>query len=116
MKFIYINVKQVTLKCSLFFIMTEYKIFIYYNVENNIWEEEVSVIKDRVKMLHNIKETLLKWWKNAVTSQVKVYNKKHYLKTYKKEDLVLLLIKNLSQNVYIRNSYTSLLNHFAYTI
>ncbi len=77
--------------------MTEYNVFIHYNIENNVWEEEVSVIKDRVKMLHNVKETLLKWWKNAVTSQVKVYNKKHYLKTYKKEDLVLLLIKNLSQ-------------------
>ncbi len=35
--------------------------------------------------------------KNTVASQIKVYNKKHYLKTYKKEDLVLLLIKNLSQ-------------------
>ncbi len=47
-------------------------------------------------MLYNVKEILLKWWENAVTSQIKVYNKKHYLKTYKKEDLMLLLIKNLS--------------------
>ncbi len=84
MKFIYINVKQATLKCSFFFIMTEYNVFIHYNVKNNlnVWEEEVSVIKNKIKMLYNVKETLLKWWKNAVASQVKVYNKKHYLKTY----------------------------------
>ena len=81
--------------------MTEYNVFIHYNVKNNIWKEEVSVIKDRVKTLHNVKETLLKWWENAVTSQIKVYNKKYYLKTYRKEDLVLLLINVESIDVVV---------------
>ena len=52
-------------------------------------------------MLHNVKKTLLKWWENAVTSQIKVYNKKYYLKTYRKEDLVLLLINVESIDVVV---------------
>ncbi len=81
--------------------MMRYNVFIHYDVKNNIWKEEVSVIKDRVKTLHNVKETLLKWWENAVTSQIKVYNKKYYLKTYRKEDLVLLLINVESIDVVV---------------
>ncbi len=48
--------------------MTEYNTFIHYNIKNNIWKEEVSVIKDRVKTLYNVKKKLLKWWENTVTS------------------------------------------------
>ncbi len=96
-KFAYINTKQFTLRCSLFYVMTEYNSFIHYNIKNNIWEEEVPTVKNRVKQLHKACEKLLKQWKSTVASQVKAYNQRHRPKTYNKNDLVLLLIKNLSQ-------------------
>jgi len=77
--------------------MTEYNAFIHYNIENNIWEEEMSAAKDRVKQLHKAHEKLLKWWKSTVASQVKAYNQRHKSRTYNKGDLVLLSMKNLSQ-------------------
>jgi predicted nucleotide-binding protein (sugar kinase/HSP70/actin superfamily) len=46
-----------------FYVMTEYNAFIHYNIENNIWEEEVPAAKNRVKQLHKACEKLLKWWK-----------------------------------------------------
>jgi len=96
-KFAYINAKQFTLGCSLFYTMTEYNAFIHYNIENNIWEEEVPAAKNRVKQLYKAHEKLLKQWKSAVASQVKAYNQRHKPKTYNKGNLVLLSMKNLSQ-------------------
>jgi len=77
--------------------MTEYNAFIYYDIENNIWEKEVPAVKNRVKQLHEACEKLLKWWESTVASQVKAYNQKHKFKTYNKSNLVLLSMKNLSQ-------------------
>ncbi len=48
--------------------MTEYNAFIHYNIENNIWEKEVSAAKNRVKQLHKAHEKLSKWWESAVAS------------------------------------------------
>jgi len=96
-EFAYINTKQFTLRCSLFYVMTGYNAFIHYNIENNVWKEEVSAAKNRVKQLHKTHEKLLKQWESAVASQVKAYNQKHKPKTYNKDDLVLLSMKNLSQ-------------------
>ncbi len=96
-KFAYINIKQSTLGCSFFYMMTEYNAFIHYNVENNIWEKEVPTVKNRVKQLHEACEKLLKQWKSTVASQVKAYNQRHKSRTYNKSNLVLLLMKNLSQ-------------------
>jgi len=59
-EFIYINTKQVTLKCSSFYIMISYNAFIHYDVENNIWEEKISAVKNKVKKLYIDRETLLK--------------------------------------------------------
>ncbi len=91
------NTKQSTLECSLFYMMTEYNAFINYNIENNIWEKEVPAAKNRVKQLHEAHEKLSKQWESTVASQVKAYNQRHKLKTYNKNNLVLLLMKNLSQ-------------------
>ena len=77
--------------------MTGYNAFIHYNIENNAWEEEVLTVKNRVKQLHKAHEKLLKQWKSAVASQVKAYNQRHKPRTYNKDDLVLLSMKNLSQ-------------------
>ncbi len=73
-EFAYINTKQSTSECSLFYTMTGYNSFIHYNVENNAWEEEVLTAKNRVKQLHKAHEKLLKQWESAVASQVKAYN------------------------------------------
>jgi len=35
-EFVYINAKQFTLKCSFFYMMTEYNSFIHYDIKNNI--------------------------------------------------------------------------------
>ncbi len=67
-KFAYINTKQSTLRCSLFYIMTGYNAFIHYDVENNTWEKEMPAVRDRVKQLHKAHEKLLKQWKSAVAS------------------------------------------------
>ncbi len=67
-EFAYINTKQSTLECSFFYTMTEYNSFIHYNIENNIWEEEVPTAKNRVKQLHKAHEKLLKQWESTVAS------------------------------------------------
>ncbi len=77
--------------------MTEYNAFIHYNIKNNIWEKEVPAAKNRVKQLHKAHKKLLKQWESTVTSQVKAYNQRHKFKTYNKNNLVLLSMKNLSQ-------------------
>ncbi len=48
--------------------MTGYNAFIHYNIENNVWEEKMSAVKDRVKQLHKACEKLLKQWESAVAS------------------------------------------------
>ncbi len=96
-KFAYINTKQSTLRCSLFYVMTGYNAFIHYDIENNTWEKEVPAAKNRVKQLYKACEKLLKQWKSTVASQVKAYNQRHKFKTYNKSNLVLLSMKNLSQ-------------------
>ncbi len=67
-EFAYINTKQFTLECSLFYTMTEYNAFIHYDVENNTWEEEMPAAKNRVKQLHKAHEKLLKQWESTVAS------------------------------------------------
>jgi len=108
-EFAYINAKQSTLGCSSFYMMTGYNAFIYYDVEDNAWEEKVPTAKNRVKQLHEARKKLSKQWESAVTSQVKAYNKKHKPKTYNKGNLVLLSMKNLSQ----KRSNKKLLHKFA---
>jgi len=77
--------------------MTGYNASIHYDIENNVWKEEVPAVKNRVKQLYEACEKLLKQWESAVASQVKAYNQRHKSKTYNKSDLVLLSMKNLSQ-------------------
>jgi len=96
-EFIYINAKQATLKCNSFYVMTDYNVFIYYDVENNILKEKILTVKNRIKKLHSDRKTLLKQWKSTVMLQVKIYNQKHKLKTFNRNNLVLLSTKNLKQ-------------------
>jgi len=56
-----------TLKCNSFYVMISYNVFIHYDVENNISEEKILAVKNRVKKLHVNREVLLKQWKNTVT-------------------------------------------------
>jgi len=77
--------------------MMNYNVFIHYDVENNILKEKISAVKNRVKKLYNNSETLLRWWESVVVSQIKIYNQKHISKTFNKNNLVLLSMKNLKQ-------------------
>ncbi len=52
---------------------------------------------EKKRCLHKAHEKLLKQWKSTVASQVKAYNQRHKPKTYNKDDLVLLSMKNPSQ-------------------
>ena len=107
-KFAYINAKQATLECSLFYVMMNYNVSIHYDVENNTWKKEIFTAKNKVKKLNKTQKALSKWWKNAVILQTKIYNKKHEPKTYNEKDLVLLSTKNLSQ----KHSHKKLLHKF----
>ena len=108
-EFAYINTKQATLECSSFFALTEYNISIHYDVEDNIFEGEVLTAKKRIKKLHKIREMMLKYWKKVIMSQVRAYNKRHQSKSYQVEDLMLLLMTNLSQ----KHSHKKLSHKFA---
>jgi len=59
-EFTYINAKQTTLKYSSFYAMTDYNVFIYYDVKNNVLKEKIFAAKNRVKKLHIDRKTLLK--------------------------------------------------------
>ena len=96
-EFTYINMKQATLECSSFFALMRYNISIHYDVENNTLKEEIFTAKKRIKKLYKIKKMMLKCWKRVIVSQVRTYNKRHQSKSYWVENLVLLLMKNLSQ-------------------
>ena len=108
-KFAYINMKQATLECSSFFALMGYNISIHYDIENNTLEGEVPAAKERIKKLHKIRQMMLKCWKKVVTSQVRAYNKRHQSKSYWVENLMLLLMKNLSQ----KHSHKKLSHKFA---
>ena len=108
-EFTYINAKQATLECSSFFVLTEYNISIHYDVENNILKGEIPIAKKRIKKLHKIRKMMLKCWERVIVSQVRVYNKRHQSKSYQVENLMLLLMKNLSQ----KHSHKKLLHKFA---
>ena len=77
--------------------MLRYNVFIHYDVENNTWKKEILAAKKQIEKLHVIREKLLQWWKSAVAFQIKTYNQKHKSKTFNKNDLVLLSMKNLQQ-------------------
>ena len=67
-EFAYINVKQATLECSSFFALMKYNTSIHYDVEDNTLKGEVSAAKKRIKKLHEIKETMLKYWERVIVS------------------------------------------------
>ena len=98
-----------TLECSSFFALMRYNISIHYDVENNILKGEVLTAKERIKKLHKIREMMLKHWKRVIASQVRAYNKRHQSKSYWVENLMLLLMKNLSQ----KHSHKKLSHKFA---
>jgi hypothetical protein len=93
-KFVYINTKQSTLKCSLFYMMTEYNAFI---MTLRTTSEKKRCLQLRTESSNYTKlMKAIKAMKSTV-SQVKAYNQRHKPKTYNKNNLVLLSMKNLSQ-------------------
>jgi len=62
-----------------------------------------------VKKLYSIRKKLLQQWKSTMMSQIKTNNQKHKSKIFNKNNLILLLMKNLNQKC----SSKKLLHKFA---
>ena len=95
-EFAYQNRMQALIECSLFYAMHNYHSTTHY-VEDDSRKEKMSAVKEQIKQIHEIREVLMQQWENIVAAQVKYYDKKHKLQSYRVEDLVMLLIRNLQQ-------------------
>ena len=96
-EFVYQNSVQFTIECSSFFCMYDYNSEIRYEVENDIIKEKVLAASERVKILLEFREALTERWQKVADSQTKYYNKKHMIKEFNKNDLIMLFIKNIKQ-------------------
>ncbi len=77
--------------------MYDYKSIFDIHIKNDAMKEEVSAAKERVEMLQDVQNTLIKWWQNAIDAQTKYYNWKHKFKFFNVNDLIMLSAKNLKQ-------------------
>ena len=77
--------------------MYEYHSKIRYKVENNFSEEKISLTKNRVEQLQNLRMNFKKRLKKVAKYQTKYYNKNYKLRKFVVDELILLFIKNLNQ-------------------
>ncbi len=77
--------------------MYDYKSIFDIYIKNDAMKEEVLAAKERVEMLQDVRNTLIKWWQNTINAQTKYYNRKHKSKFFNVNDLVMLSAKNLKQ-------------------
>jgi len=56
----YHQMKHSSLSCSLFKIMYDYESIFDIHIENDAMKEEVSAAKERVEMLQDVQNTLMK--------------------------------------------------------
>ncbi len=77
--------------------MYDYKSIFDIHIKNDAMKEEVSVAKERVEMLQDVQNTLMKWWQNVINAQTKYYNQKHKFKFFNINNLIMLSAKNLKQ-------------------
>ncbi len=61
-EFMYHQTKHSSLSCSFFKVMYDYELIFDICIENDAMKEEVSAAKERVEMLQNVQNTLMKWW------------------------------------------------------
>ena len=96
-EFVYNNVNYNFINYSLFYLLYDFNSKIYYEIENDFVEKTISTIKDRIKYLHEMRQTLTKRLKYVSFKQTKYYNKKHKFMKYRVSDLIILSIKNFKQ-------------------
>jgi len=96
-EFVYHQTKHSSLSCSFFKVMYDYKSIFDIYIKNDAMKEEVLAAKERVEMLQDVRNTLIKWWQNTINAQTKYYNRKHKSKFFNVNDLVMLSAKNLKQ-------------------
>ena len=59
-EFAYQNRMQTLIECSLFYAMHNYHLTIHY-IENDSRKEKMSAVKEQIKWIHKIRETLIQW-------------------------------------------------------
>ena len=96
-EFVYNNVTHFSTDASSFYLMYDYHSEIHYVIENDFKEKKILIAKDRIKHLHEIRETLIERFEFAVATQTKYYNQNHESKKFNVNDLVMLNIKNFKQ-------------------
>ena len=96
-EFCYNNAEQVTIGCSPFFAMYGYNPKIEIDIVDNGSGERPSAVKNWAAQILIKRNELDKHWQNAVQYQQTAYNKKHLLKQFQMDDLVMLAARNLQQ-------------------
>ena len=94
-EFAYMQSQHKTLGCSPFYATYGYHPTLELTTEDGAPTGEVPEAKERVKKIHELRESLSKRWQSLAESQAKTYNKKHQLQTFREGDLVMLSAKNL---------------------
>ncbi len=111
-EFIYHQTKHASLSCNLFKIMYDYKFIFDMYIKNDAMKEEVSAAKERVEMLQDMQNTLMKWWQNVINAQTKYYNWKYKSKFFNVDDLIMLSAKNLKQKKLSKKLSNKLIKFF----
>jgi hypothetical protein len=75
--------------------MYDYNSEIRYESKNDIFMNEMLVATKLVKELIEYKQKLIERWQKATNAQVKYYNRKYIALTFKRENLIMLFIKNI---------------------
>ena len=76
-KFAYMQSQHKTLGCSPFNAMYGYRPTLELTTKDSAPTGEVPEAKERVKKIHELRESLSKQWQSLAESQAKTYNKKH---------------------------------------
>ena len=64
-------------------------------IEDDSQRGEIPLVKNRANDIVKIKQELEKTWQRTKETQTKWYNKNHKPRSFKVEDSVLLLLKNI---------------------
>ena len=77
--------------------MYDYHSKIYYEIEDNFVVKKISVAKNRIRQLNEMRNQCVQRLKYVDPQQTKYYNRKHIFISFAIEDLIMLFIKNFKQ-------------------